>query len=108
MSKKHTEARLEDAIEHYLITQHGFVKGESSDYDASLALEPERLVAFFKATQEKIWNALEAIHGVATGKIVLDALVKELTVKGMLKVLRHGFKCYGRNSRSLFSRRTTG
>jgi type I restriction enzyme R subunit len=102
MSKKHTEARLEDAIEHCLITQHGFIKGESSDYDAALALEPARVIAFFKTTQEKTWNALEAIHGATTEKIVLDALVKELAVKGMLKVLRHGFKCYGRKLKVAF------
>lgn len=102
MSKKHTEARLEDAVEHCLITRHGFIKGEPSDYDASLALEPARIIAFFKATQEKIWNALAAIHGVAAEKMVLDALVKELAVKGMLKVLRHGFKCYGRKLKVAF------
>lgn len=102
MSKKHTEARLEDAIEYCLITEHGFIKGESSDYDAALALEPVRVIAFFKATQEKTWNALEAIHGATTEKIILDALIKELAVKGMLKVLRHGFKCYGRKLKVAF------
>lgn len=96
MSKKHTEAKLEDAIEHCLITQHGFSKGESRDYDPVLALEPARLIAFLKATQAKTWTALESIHGAATQLTVLEALVKELAVKGMLKVLRHGFKCYGR------------
>jgi type I restriction enzyme R subunit len=102
MSKKHTEARLEDAIEHCLITRHGFSKGESSDYDPALGMEPARVIAFFKTTQEKTWKALEAIHGTATEKMVLDALVKELAIKGMLKVLRYGFKCYGKKLKVAF------
>ncbi|HEY8037676.1 MAG TPA: type I restriction endonuclease [Methylobacter sp.] len=102
MNKKHTEAKLEDAIEHCLITQQGFSRGESKDYDMALALEPIRVITFFKATQEKTWNALASIHGAATEKIVLDALVKELAIKGMLKVLRYGFKCYGKKLKVAF------
>lgn len=102
MNKKHTEAKLEDAIEHCLITQQGFSKGESKDYDAALALEPARVMAFFKATQAKTINALASIHGATTEKIVLDALVKELAIKGMLKVLRNGFKCYGKKLKVAF------
>jgi len=102
MSKKHTEAKLEDAIEHCLIAQHGFSKGESKDYDPALALEPARIIAFLKATQAKTWGSLESIHGAETGKMVLDALVKELAIKGMLKVLRYGFKCYGKKLKVAF------
>ncbi|MDP2097550.1 MAG: type I restriction endonuclease [Methylobacter sp.] len=102
MNKKHTEAKFEDAIEHCLITQQGFSKGESKDYDTALALEPMRVIAFFKATQEKTWNALASIHGAETERIVLDALVKELAIKGMLKVLRYGFKCYGKKLKVAF------
>jgi len=102
MNKKHTEAKLEDVIEHCLITQQGFSRGESKDYDTALALEPTRVIAFFKATQEKTWNALASIHGAETERIVLDALVKELAIKGMLKVLRYGFKCYGKKLKVAF------
>src|SRR5579872_3677202 len=67
--KKHTEARLEDAITDHL------------------------------ATQEKLWKSLAAIHGEETRTVVVDHLVKELETKGMLKVLRQGFKCYGKSLR---------
>ncbi|MEM7602180.1 MAG: type I restriction endonuclease, partial [Verrucomicrobiota bacterium] len=50
-------------------------------------------------TQEKVWKRLQAIHGEETGKIVLDHLCKELDTKGVLKVLRQGFKCYGKKLR---------
>lgn len=94
--KKHTEERLEDAIEHCLLTQHNYEKGESKDYDPVRALEPERVIDFIKRTQEKVWKSLEAIHKEETEKVVLDVLCKDLDIKGILKVLRHGFKCYGK------------
>lgn len=94
--KKHTEERLEDAIEHSLLTKQGYENGESKDYDPVRALEPKRVINFIKLTQEKVWRALEAIHKDETEKLVLDVLCKELAIKGMLKVLRHGFKCYGK------------
>jgi type I restriction enzyme R subunit len=100
--KKHTEARLEDAIIAHLTTQGGYVfvdyrDGEAKDrYDKVLALDPELVLGFIQATQEKMWKSLHDIHGDETGKVVLDHLVKELDTKGMLKVLRQGFKCYGK------------
>jgi type I restriction enzyme R subunit len=100
--KKHTEARLEDAIIDHMTTQGGYVfvdyrEGEAKDrYDKTRALDPALVLGFIQATQEKMWKSLEAIHGTETGKVVLDHLVKELDTKGMLKVLRQGFKCYGK------------
>src|SRR5438128_11997571 len=100
--KKHTEARLEDAIINDLTTQGGYVfvdyrEGEAKDrYSKARAMDPTLVLGFIQATQDKMWQSLEAIHGAETGKVVLDHLVKELDTKGMLKVLRQGFKCYGR------------
>jgi type I restriction enzyme R subunit len=100
--KKHTEARLEDAIVDRLTTQGGYVfvdyrAGAAKDhYDKVRALDPALVLGFIQATQEKMWESLESIHGPETGKVVLDHLVKELETKGMLKVLRQGFKCYGK------------
>jgi len=103
--KKHTEARLEDAIVDHLTTNGGYVfvdyrNGTAKDrYDKVLALDPALVLGFIEATQEKTWKSLAAIHGADTGKVVLDHLVKELDTKGMLKVLRQGFKCYGKKLR---------
>ena len=103
--KKHTEARLEDAIVDHLKTQGGFVfvdynKGEGKDrYDKARALDPALVLGFIQATQEKMWKSLHAIHGEETAKVVLDHLAKELDTKGTLKVLRQGFKCYGKKLR---------
>jgi len=95
MPKKHTEERLEDAIVAEL-TEGGYVTGRSEDFDPTLALEPEAVIAFIRETQPKPWKALSDIHGGETAKVVLDSLGKELETFGMLKVLRQGFECYGR------------
>src|SRR5687767_14525844 len=100
--KKHTEARLEEAIVDHLTTQGGYVlvdyrEGTAKDrYDRARALDPALVLSFIQTTQEKLWKSLHAIHGEETSEVVLGHLVKELETKGMLKVLRQGFKCYGK------------
>lgn len=106
--KKHTEIRLEDAIVEELTTKGGFVfvdynKGETAgQYDQVRALDPVLVLDFIQTTQKKVWNSLVSIHDSETGKVVLDHLGKELETKGMLKVLRQGFKCYGKKLRMAF------
>jgi type I restriction enzyme R subunit len=103
--KKHTEARLEDAIVDHLRTQGGYVfvdysKGAAAGrFDKARALDPALVLGFIQATQAKLWQSLKDIHKGETDKVVLDHLVKELEIKGMLKVLRQGFKCYGKKLR---------
>lgn len=103
--KNHLEARLEDAIIDHLCASGGFVfvdyrDGEAKGrYDKARALDPALVLDFIQKTQEKVWKSLQGIHGEETGKIVLDHLCKELETKGMLKVLRQGFKCYGKKLR---------
>lgn len=102
---KHTEARLEDAIVDHLTAQGGYLsvdyrEGEAKDrYDRARALDPALVLGYIQSTQEKMWKSLEAIHGPETGKIVLEHLAKELETRGMLNVLRQGFKCYGKKLR---------
>ena len=103
--KKHIEARLEDAIVDHLTSQGGYAfvdyrEGEAKGrYDAEKALDPKLVLDFIQQTQEKVWKSLQAIHKAETAKVVIDHLVKELNTKGMLKVLREGFKCYGKKLR---------
>lgn len=100
--KKHTEASFEDAIIDHLTTQGGYTlvdyrEGEAKDrYDKARALDSVLVLGFIQSTQEKMWKSLYDIHKAETEKVVLDHLVKELDTKGMLKVLRQGFKCYGK------------
>lgn len=99
--KKHTEARFEDAIVHHLCEHGGYSlvdyrQGQAQGrYDKARAMDPTLVLHFIQTTQPRQWSRLQAIHGAATGEVVLEHLVKELDTKGMLKVLRQGFKCYG-------------
>ena len=103
--KEYTEARLEDAIVEHLSELGGYVYVDYRDgeakgrYDKARALDPALVLAFIQKTQEKVWKSLHGIHGEETGKVVLDHLCKELDTKGVLKVLRQGFKCYGKKLR---------
>src|SRR5688500_1675710 len=100
--KKHTEVRLEEAIVDHLTTQGGYIfvdyrDGAAKDrYDKTRALDPALVLGFIEKTKPKLWQSLNAIQGAETAKVVLDHLVKVLETKGMLKVLRQGFKCYGK------------
>ena len=100
--KKHVEARLEDAIVDHLTTQGGYVavdyrSGVAKDrFDKARAMDPALVLDFIQQTQAKLWKSLVDLHRDETSAVVLDHLVKELDTKGMLKVLRQGFKCYGK------------
>ncbi len=102
MLKRHTENRLEEAIENQFIENDCYQKGSSDRFDTERALEPARVIAFIESTQEKTWQALQAIHGADVKKVVLDDLCKTLETQGMLNVLRHGFKCYGKKLKVAF------
>jgi len=103
--KRHTEVRLEEVIVDYLSALGGYIHVDYRDgeakgrYDKGRALDPVLVLAFIQKTQEKVWQSLHGIHGEETGKLVLDHLCKELDTKGILKVLRQGFKCYGKKLR---------
>jgi type I restriction enzyme, R subunit len=94
--RKHTEARFEDAIEFALLAR-GYAKGDPELFDAARALFPKDVIAYIKASQSKKWQSLVELQGNAAEATLLDALVKELTTKGALFVLRHGFKCFGKS-----------
>lgn len=96
MSSKHKEVRFEEAIEHELIKNDRYIKGDSADFDTELALEPKRVVEFIQSTQPKTWQALEALHGEATSAMVMADLRKHIKTHGLLNVIRNGFKCYGK------------
>lgn len=63
---------------------------------------------FIRATQEKNWDKLQALHGEQTGERILEALCKWLDTHGVLMTLRHGFKCFGKTLRIAFFRPAHG
>src|SRR6266404_6735647 len=95
----HTETDFEHAIEDGLITRGGYRKGDPKTFDEGLGLFPDDVVSFLLSSQPGRWAQLEALLGTQTKSTVLDALSKELDLKGTLHVLRHGFRCYGKTMR---------
>ena len=93
----HKEIDFENDIEQALTSPDGgYEKGDPSNYDQDMALFPADVVAFVKKTQPKIWSRLTQLDETKASTILLESLVKELTAKGALAILREGFKCVGK------------
>lgn len=96
MPVDYSESAFEAAIEHSLLTG-GYALGDPATFDRERAIFPAEVLAFVQATQPQTWQALEKLHGPATGDVLLADLVKNLDGQlGMLQVLRQGFKCFGK------------
>ncbi|MHB1168746.1 MAG: type I restriction endonuclease subunit R [Longimicrobiales bacterium] len=104
----HTETAFEEAIEAGLLATGRYEKRPPSAYDAERALFPDDVLGFLQDTQPVKWAALEALLAGRTAETVLNALGKELGVKGTLHVLRHGFRCYGKTLRLAYFRPNSG
>ena len=96
MPADHKEIAFEAAIEEGLLTHGGFLKGDPEAFDRELALDRGELFAFLRGSQPKTWAKLEGLLGPQTEATVLDNLLGALADRGLLDVLRHGFKSYGR------------
>jgi type I restriction enzyme R subunit len=97
MPVDHRERAFEAAIEHHLLSAADYAKGDPDTFDRERAIFPTEFIAFVKATQSEIWQALERLHGTSTEAIILDELTKALGGEaGALAVIRHGFKCFGK------------
>ena len=95
MSTQTNEAAFESTVES-MLEDGGWRSGDRSEWDVARALFPARAVAFMQATQPDQWAAMAGLHGDNLEQLIIEALVRELDLKGTLDVLRHGFKFYGR------------
>ncbi|MDX5448490.1 MAG: DEAD/DEAH box helicase family protein, partial [Bacteroidota bacterium] len=98
----HTESTFESAIEESLLHHGGYIKGFSTDFDASTGIFPSYVIDFLKGSQPKEWEKLSRIHKDRVEKNVINRLISELNSKGTLNVLRHGFTDYGVKFRMAF------
>jgi type I restriction enzyme, R subunit len=104
----HTELAFESAIEHSLLTQGGYHKRPPAAFDRVTALFPADVIDFIRESQPTRWAQLEAMLKDRTTDTVIESLTKELATKGVLSVLRHGFKCYGKELRLVYFRPNSG
>lgn len=104
----HREIDFENEIEYALISAGGYAQGDPKGYDPEQALFPAEVVAFVQATQSKFWDRLVSLNKDKAATVLVDSLVKELDSKGMLSVLREGFKCFGKTVRLAYFSPNTG
>jgi len=104
----HSEHAFETAIEYGLIQHGGYTKGSPAAFDPATALFSDDVIAFVRASQPARWDQLEAMLKDRTAATVIDSLTKELASKGALGVLRHGFKCYGKELRLAYFQPNSG
>jgi type I restriction enzyme R subunit len=91
----HTEKTFEAAIEESLLTDGGYVKGRSEDFDTALGLFPTDITDFLKSSQPKEWDKISNIHKADIEAKVIQRLIRELELRGTLDVFRKGFTDYG-------------
>lgn len=98
--KQHIERAFETAIEEHLLS-NGYRKGDPISFNRSLALDPGEVLSFIRETQPREFNYIEQQLGSAAETRIIDDLSKSLNseYEGVLKVLREGFKSYGKTFR---------
>ncbi|TVR48906.1 MAG: type I restriction endonuclease subunit R, partial [Planctomycetota bacterium] len=89
------ESAFEATIVAHLTTQGGWEEAPAAVFDPTTALVSESVLGFLRQAHPKTWGLLERQHGANLPQVLLDALGKELALKGSLHVLRHGFVVYG-------------
>jgi len=94
--KAHTEEAFEVLIEEHLLNHGGYEPGNAADFDAELGVIKESLLGYIEDTQPKVWAKQLKIHGDKLGATLLKDFDKATTQFGVLHVLRHGFKFYGK------------
>ena len=91
----HTELTFEAAIEASLLEHGGYIKGSSTNFDQNLGLFPSYITDFIKTSQPASWNKITNIHKDEVEKKVVQRLIKEIDLRGILDVIRKGFTDYG-------------
>ncbi len=105
MAKAQTNERAFEESIHAHLLAHGYSAASNSDFDfatardgfdRSRAIFPGVFMDFVRATQPTLITALQKLHGASTDSIIIDDLVKAMDMRGSLDVIRHGFKCFGK------------
>lgn len=102
MPGQHTEAAFEAAIESFLTgTEGGYAALAPAEFDVERCLAPRVFLDFVRETQPKEWEYLKGLQKHKAEETLLDDLGRALDSEheGCLKVLRHGFKSFGKTFR---------
>jgi type I restriction enzyme R subunit len=92
----HKEINFElDICEHLSANEWLYADGDAAKYDRTLALFPEDVIAWIKATQSTQWESVVKNHGAKAEATVLSRLRDNINQRGTLEVLRSGFDVMG-------------
>lgn len=89
MSGIHTEQTFESAIIEHL-TSIGWFEGNAKDFSSELALDKKAVLEFIQSSQSKEWETLKSYYKDEVENKFIQRLFKELDLRGMLDVIRHG------------------
>ncbi len=104
---KYTEQNFEEHIEEHLLSS-GYNKRLAGDYDKDLCLIAADAVEFIRNTQLDEYEKLEAQYGTATPIKIVQRLAAEVGKRGVLDVLRKGFKDRGAKLRLAYYKPASG
>ncbi len=98
MTTQYKEIAFENVIEQHLLEKGGYTKGDPKTFNRLKGLDPSVLFAFLKETQAEQLAYIQNLQKDKTEDIIIESLCQALDSKyeGCLKVLRHGFKCFGK------------
>ncbi len=90
------ESGFEAHIEKCLMNDRGYLQRSSREhYDKALCLDRELVKQFIAATQLNEWRKLAEHHGTLLDEKFFKRLDEEMTMRGLLDVLRNGIKDNG-------------
>lgn len=84
-----TESTFESAIIEHL-TSNGWFEGNAYDFSSEIALDKKAVLEFIQTSQPKEWDLLKSYYKEETENKFIQRLFKELDLRGMLDVIRHG------------------
>lgn len=96
MNEQTKEKAFESYIEKTMLKQSGWKQGSLDEWDVEKAIFPAQVLTFLKDSQAELWEQMQQQHGAELEGKIIATVCKELDNKGMLHVLRHGFKFYGK------------
>lgn len=85
----HTEKTFEAAIVEHL-TGNGWHLGTASNFSRQLAFDMPAIYDFIKTSQPKEWARLSEFYGADVEPKFIQRLFREIDLRGMLDVVRHG------------------
>jgi type I restriction enzyme, R subunit len=88
-NKLHTEQTFESAIIAHL-TSHGWTEGNAANFSRETCFDEKAVLDFLKDSQADQWNNFTQFYKDDSETQLIKRLVKEIDLKGMLEVVRHG------------------